>query len=105
MSIGRPQILTSEDVRARSDLLAAREAPLPSQKPSHRSAAVPSPPDPGARPQSTNERQGLHSYGVGTICAVPGRLVRPGPGRAATPSIVELVLVGMQKPAARIAPL
>src|SRR5439155_20112753 len=44
---------------------------------------------PGARPRDADERQGSqgsYGVGVGTICAMPGRLVAPGPGRSTTPA-------------------
>src|SRR5439155_13736500 len=42
---------------------------------------------PGARPRAADERQGSqgsYGVGVGTICAMPGRVVAPGPGRSNT---------------------
>src|SRR2546426_11902096 len=60
---------------------------------------------PGARPRDADERGGHRgSYGVGTICAVPGRLVAPGPGRSATVFTVPLAVAGMQKTDACTAP-
>src|SRR5947207_14965020 len=55
---------------------------------------------PGARPQAADERQGSQGqgrYGVGTIWAMPGRLVAPGPGRSTTAFTVPLPVAGMQK--------
>src|SRR5947199_8710998 len=43
------------------------------------------------------------SYGVGTICAMPGRLVAPGPGRSARRLNVPLLVAGMQKTVASLA--
>src|SRR2546425_11782915 len=43
------------------------------------------------------------SYGVGTICAMPGRLVAPGPGRSARRLNVPLLVAGMQKTVASMA--
>src|SRR5205814_7364371 len=60
---------------------------------------------PGARPRDADERRGHKgSYGVGTICAVPGRLVAPGPGRSATVLTVPLAAAGVQKADACTAP-
>src|SRR6266403_2257695 len=59
---------------------------------------------PGARPRAADERQGSQgSYGVGTIWAMPGRLVAPGPGRSATMFTVPLLVMGIQKTVASTA--
>src|SRR5204862_2988231 len=56
----------------------------------------------------TSARDHKGGYGVGTTCAMPGRLVAPGPGRSTTAVTVPLPAAGMQKttpaPAARAAP-
>src|SRR5438046_5780109 len=44
----------------------------------------------------TSARDHKGRYGVGTTCAMPGRLVAPGPGRSTTAFTVPLPVAGMQ---------
>src|SRR5438046_4264566 len=47
----------------------------------------------------TSARDHKGRYGVGTTCAMPGRLVAPGPGRSTTAFTVPFTVAGMQKTA------